>query len=741
MNISIYNGCDDCYWWILCTEKYFVTHRIPEEEKVASIVPVLRGRALQWWFQWSQRYSSTSWDAFTTAILWYFKPEFRDVMPESDEAGKPYSEILNYVFTKPDLESMEPIDETCFHQDFIVEPVHRDLPEINLNLLPTLKQQQIQSPCFRASSPCSKITHSTCSPEREIEDEEIESQGEKSPPKPPPESIFDQPPVPPPPLKSFCYEENMTKNIFPATSPATLPTIPSMISQMKSHATKTSASVFLQESPYQCLPNEFINLSPLCNVEKKHSTVQLKPATRLLHFNHTRPTRLLLVGRPSAHSPILQKGSFLSFENNHPPLHFPQFMQNSSQPFIQKNVPPIAIVITCSSISPLTSIQQDFLSLHTISHSHTTFGQKNVVSHPGTSGPMSSTASLPYFTYQFLKANFNQPHQFGFHKSTNTVSTLAPNSINLQTVHYHSSSLFPSMINKFTKTNFMFPMMLVPFKNTKNEPVLSPETKIYDHKRDCYEQAFKCFRKMQIVGVVSDYVIIMAIIFVCAHLGALGLGLCVHRFAMKKGFRDNVRVSNSLANICVQYGCMKLALKVFDRMTQQILGLTNSIIDSFTQNEFVDEVLSSFHLMRKEEFQSNGVLSIENIHEEVVALIPIIDFWSENSPMNNTDSIVVLAAHSLIKISSENLHSQVGIVVIHGGCPKKSHADFLTKCLIPTRRSFANMHMKPDTETYNWVGEVYTRADSYDRVQDVAELLGMMVEVHKLIQLPSKLKC
>lgn len=42
--------------------------------------------------------------------------------------------------------------------------------------------------------------------------------------------------------------------------------------------------------------------------------------------------------------------------------------------------------------------------------------------------------------------------------------------------------------------------------------------------------------------------------------------------------------------------------------------------------------------------------------------------------------------------------------------------------------------MKPDTETYNWVIQAYTRAESYDRVQDVAELLGMMVEDHKRLQ-------
>ncbi|CAH9080502.1 unnamed protein product [Cuscuta epithymum] len=53
--------------------------------------------------------------------------------------------------------------------------------------------------------------------------------------------------------------------------------------------------------------------------------------------------------------------------------------------------------------------------------------------------------------------------------------------------------------------------------------------------------------------------------------------------------------------------------------------------------------------------------------------------------------------------------------------------------------TFENMEygedfMKPNTETYNWVIQAYTRAETYDRVQDVAELLGMMVEDHKRLQ-------
>ncbi|KAI3796890.1 hypothetical protein L1987_39577 [Smallanthus sonchifolius] len=53
--------------------------------------------------------------------------------------------------------------------------------------------------------------------------------------------------------------------------------------------------------------------------------------------------------------------------------------------------------------------------------------------------------------------------------------------------------------------------------------------------------------------------------------------------------------------------------------------------------------------------------------------------------------------------------------------------------------TFENMiygqeYMKPDTETYNWLIQAYTRAESSDRVQDVAHLLGMMVEDYHRVQ-------
>lgn len=126
-------------------------------------------------------------------------------------------------------------------------------------------------------------------------------------------------------------------------------------------------------------------------------------------------------------------------------------------------------------------------------------------------------------------------------------------------------------------------------------------------KRDCHEEAVECFREMQLDGVVPDYVTVIAVISACANLGALGLGLWVHRFVMKKEFRDNVKVSNSLIDMYARCGCIGFARQVFDGMSQRNLVSWNSIIIGFAVNGHADEALSFFYSMKKEGFEPDGV--------------------------------------------------------------------------------------------------------------------------------------
>lgn len=121
------------------------------------------------------------------------------------------------------------------------------------------------------------------------------------------------------------------------------------------------------------------------------------------------------------------------------------------------------------------------------------------------------------------------------------------------------------------------------------------------------EQALECFHQMQRSGVAADYVSIIAVLAACADLGALTLGLWVHRFVMPQEFKDNIKISNSLIDMYSRCGCIEFARQVFVKMAKRTLVSWNSIIVGFAVNGFADESLEFFYAMQKEGFKPDGV--------------------------------------------------------------------------------------------------------------------------------------
>jgi len=75
MELSLFDGDEDAYGWILSTEKYFKATEKSEVAKMMVVDLTMCGPTLQWWLWWSSRHPQSSWDTFTTTFLWRFKPE------------------------------------------------------------------------------------------------------------------------------------------------------------------------------------------------------------------------------------------------------------------------------------------------------------------------------------------------------------------------------------------------------------------------------------------------------------------------------------------------------------------------------------------------------------------------------------------------------------------------------------------------------------------------------------------
>lgn len=126
-------------------------------------------------------------------------------------------------------------------------------------------------------------------------------------------------------------------------------------------------------------------------------------------------------------------------------------------------------------------------------------------------------------------------------------------------------------------------------------------------KKGCFEQALEWFREMQLAGVEPDYVTIISVLAACANLGAFGLGLWINLYVIKRDFKDNIKINNSLIDMYSRCGCIHLSRQVFEQMPERSLVSWNSMIVGLALNGHAEEALGFFNLMCREGFRPDGV--------------------------------------------------------------------------------------------------------------------------------------
>lgn len=128
-------------------------------------------------------------------------------------------------------------------------------------------------------------------------------------------------------------------------------------------------------------------------------------------------------------------------------------------------------------------------------------------------------------------------------------------------------------------------------------------------KKGCYEQALDWFQRMQVSGIEPDGVTVVSVISACANLGAIGLGVWVHRVVLGLEMNENVRVrvNNSLIDMYCRCGCVEFAIQVFNGMCKRNVVSWNSIIVGFALNGNAEQTLEYFNRMQEEGFKPDEV--------------------------------------------------------------------------------------------------------------------------------------
>ncbi|CAN6233282.1 unnamed protein product [Urochloa humidicola] len=126
-------------------------------------------------------------------------------------------------------------------------------------------------------------------------------------------------------------------------------------------------------------------------------------------------------------------------------------------------------------------------------------------------------------------------------------------------------------------------------------------------KNGRHDEAIDCFRAMLLDGVKPDYVTLIAVVSACAEVGALGLGMWVHRLVVRQGLERNVRVANSLIDMYARCGKVELASQVFHSMRKRTVVSWNSMIVGFAANGQCTDAIELFEEMRRQGFRPDAV--------------------------------------------------------------------------------------------------------------------------------------
>ena len=129
----------------------------------------------------------------------------------------------------------------------------------------------------------------------------------------------------------------------------------------------------------------------------------------------------------------------------------------------------------------------------------------------------------------------------------------------------------------------------------------------------CYSQAgfhyeaLKVYDEMKNENVGLDGFTLVGLLSSCAHVGALNVGVNLHRIACEEGFVKNVYVGNALIDMYAKCGCLDDAFCVFDSMQKRDVFTWNSMIVGYGVHGHGDGAISFFRQMLMAGVQPNSI--------------------------------------------------------------------------------------------------------------------------------------
>ncbi|XP_057949030.1 pentatricopeptide repeat-containing protein At2g20540-like [Malania oleifera] len=118
-------------------------------------------------------------------------------------------------------------------------------------------------------------------------------------------------------------------------------------------------------------------------------------------------------------------------------------------------------------------------------------------------------------------------------------------------------------------------------------------------QNNCFKEGLHMFRLMQSAGLVPDEPIFVSILCASAHLGALDVGIWIHRHIDQLGLAMSSRLGAALTNMYAKCGSLDLAKRVFNGIPQRGAICWNAMISGMATHGDGEGALELFWKMEK----------------------------------------------------------------------------------------------------------------------------------------------
>ncbi|KAK3441378.1 hypothetical protein EUGRSUZ_B01355 [Eucalyptus grandis] len=122
-----------------------------------------------------------------------------------------------------------------------------------------------------------------------------------------------------------------------------------------------------------------------------------------------------------------------------------------------------------------------------------------------------------------------------------------------------------------------------------------------------HHEALGLYRRMRKENVGVDGFTLVGLLSCCVHVGALNMGVELHRRASREGFLGNIYVANALIDLYGKCGDLAEALFVFNGMPKRDVFTWNSMITAYGVNGCADEAVLLFRQMLREGVQPSSI--------------------------------------------------------------------------------------------------------------------------------------